>query len=774
LFSTLGAVWPPLVTLAFLTAALVLPSQAHELYRIMIQDDDGTRVVITLFFFAALSYVTSLMGHALIQTIRPNATTAGGFESFLARTLPDICGAMVPCVAGLGAFAAAKDVPKISATATAAARSASLTAINLLINQALAQAAHLRVAGWVLIGMAAFVFVVAMRLRRYSWPRAFAKAVSDHWLRVWIAGAASYCLLSLLFTFSKRAASSLGTLAVVCLFAVLLVTLLSAARVGTHLLGMPITLLGLLAAGIFSAFGWNDNHFVRETLLEHPEPIADFAGPQLSFEAWLGSRQDLGYYTERHQPYPVFIVAARGGGIYAASQEAIFLSRMQDQCPNFSQHLFAISGVSGGSVGAALFSSLARQFAQNRPWEPCNFDNPTTGVTESHAKSFLEEDFLAPIVAAALFPDLLQRFLPIPVGATDRGKALAKGMEQAWQNTQPGSENPFEEGFLNQWNAQSAAPALLFNTTEVGNGRRFVISPFPILPSIPPAASQTEWFYQTKETFPPSGERAKPVTHDLRLSEAAGVSARFPWLLPAAAIARDGKLVRLVDGGYHDNSGIETALNVIEVLTAIRPQHLGSQNYAASRFGFDVHLIVISGSEMEGIDPPDTWQGMDDVLAPIRALFSARDSISRMSNVHGQTAIRSSCAGRAKCPYQGDSYSPAAVLEDEDLPLALGFRMSRSSIELIGEEVGEADECCGIRGSYYEQEAESRDAKITPGQRRMVEYAHESSYTSCEVKFWLLGRSLPPETETLHPCAQPPAVPTLGQLHPNGKKSVGR
>src|SRR5271166_3535324 len=101
LFSTLGTIWPPLVTLFFLSVALVLPTQAHELYRIMIQDDDGTRVVVTLFFLAALSCATSLMGHALIQTIRPNAIAAGAFESFLARRVPDICGALVPFVAGL-------------------------------------------------------------------------------------------------------------------------------------------------------------------------------------------------------------------------------------------------------------------------------------------------------------------------------------------------------------------------------------------------------------------------------------------------------------------------------------------------------------------------------------------------------------------------------------------------------------------------------------------------------------------------------------------------
>jgi hypothetical protein len=132
--------------------------------------------------------------------------------------------------------------------------------------------------------------------------------------------------------------------------------------------------------------------FVKSSAWERP--ARGSPPPQLVFEDWLRSRQDLTYYAEKHQRYPVFIVAARGGGIYAASQEAIFLSRMQDQCANFSQHIFAISGVSGGSVGAALFSSLARQFARNRPWEPCHFGDPELGVLESRAKAFLETDLL--------------------------------------------------------------------------------------------------------------------------------------------------------------------------------------------------------------------------------------------------------------------------------------------------------------------------------------------------------------------------------------------
>ena len=63
---------------------------------------------------------------------------------------------------------------------------------------------------------------------------------------------------------------------------------------------------------------------------------------------------------KRAEIYPVFVVSAQGGGLYAAYNTATFLARLIDLCPGFRRHLFAISSVSGGSVGAAVFASALR------------------------------------------------------------------------------------------------------------------------------------------------------------------------------------------------------------------------------------------------------------------------------------------------------------------------------------------------------------------------------------------------------------------------------
>src|SRR5262249_39717770 len=78
------------------------------------------------------------------------------------------------------------------------------------------------------------------------------------------------------------------------------------------------------------------------------------------FYQWYDKREDREHFAEKGKPYPVYIVAAEGGGMYAGYHVASFLGRMQDFCPNFAEHTFAVSSVSGGSLGAGVFATLAR------------------------------------------------------------------------------------------------------------------------------------------------------------------------------------------------------------------------------------------------------------------------------------------------------------------------------------------------------------------------------------------------------------------------------
>src|SRR5262249_13319692 len=113
---------------------------------------------------------------------------------------------------------------------------------------------------------------------------------------------------------------------------------------------------------------------------------------------------------------------AEGGGMAAGYHLAALLAKLQETCPTFAQHVFAISSVSGGSLGAAQFAAQASKSINNVPWQPCR-GTPIDSEYSRNAREFFRADFLSPLVAATLFPDLLQRVLPFPIAALDRARA---------------------------------------------------------------------------------------------------------------------------------------------------------------------------------------------------------------------------------------------------------------------------------------------------------------------------------------------------------------
>ena len=85
------------------------------------------------------------------------------------------------------------------------------------------------------------------------------------------------------------------------------------------------------------------------------------------------------------------------------------LGALEDQARaggmSFADHLFAISSVSGGSLGAAAFDAA--------------LVTGSDGAVSPRIKTMLGTDLLAPAIAALLYPDLFQRFLPCPIEYLD-------------------------------------------------------------------------------------------------------------------------------------------------------------------------------------------------------------------------------------------------------------------------------------------------------------------------------------------------------------------
>jgi hypothetical protein len=371
-----------------------------------------------------------------------------------------------------------------------------------------------------------------------------------------------------------------------------------------------LVLLALVLVAVFSV--WNDNHQVR-TL---PSVDADWQRAAVGehFEAWLEHRRrSREAYARAGRAYPVFVVAAEGGGIRAAYWTASVLAVLEDAHPGFACHVFAASGVSGGSLGAAVFAALIA----DRVDAGYACDEPAAGAPVAlapHAGEILGEDFLAPALAGMLFPDFLQRFLPFTgrLALPDRAQYLERAWEKAWRGSS--GNNRFAEDFRNLWSAPGAryeVPSLFLNGTWVDDGGRNVTS------NLRPVSSSFVKLDDLIELFD------RPV----RLSTAVHMSARFTYLSPAATVRVGEKDRRIVDGGYFENSGALTAAEIVAVIRQTCAQD-GSPCLAPAIVPY---ALIISNdarhpANPERVDTGESWAEriLPETLSPLRALFNTR------------------------------------------------------------------------------------------------------------------------------------------------------
>jgi hypothetical protein len=391
-----------------------------------------------------------------------------------------------------------------------------------------------------------------------------------------------------------------------------------------------ITLLALWTA-VWSLT--NDNHMVRltSTSKSHGWFSRAAAPPTNSFKASpLGqvAVKDYfeGWWTDLARdepsnvnPIPVFVIAAEGGGIRAAYWTAAVLATLEDATATspvpFSRHVFAISGVSGGSLGAAVFDAV---IAHRQ-----HLSAPDQGSRLEEIDRVLSQDFLSPTLGAALFPDLVQRFVPLPI-LDDRAMALEKSWEQAWARAHPGDRDRFASPFHDLWTGNPhAVPLLFLNSTVVETGQRAIVSPLATTSSEP------------DETFADALSVGRLIGTQLPLSTATLISARFTYVSPAGLIDthREGILrwVRVVDGGYFDNSGAVTAQEIVRVIMQTHDGMPSEDEVGHKLRSMNVIVLHLPNEPLNspsslvkssGSITGDEW--LEEILSPVRALLATR------------------------------------------------------------------------------------------------------------------------------------------------------
>jgi hypothetical protein len=338
-----------------------------------------------------------------------------------------------------------------------------------------------------------------------------------------------------------------------------------------HRLRLPVTtfligsmlLFGAIPKWFVQSRGDHDNHAVRvangDIVVDRRMTLLD------SFDRWY-QQAPCRLDENSCEKKPIVIVVLEGGASRSAYWSAMILGALQDALPEFHKRIFAISSVSGGSLGAAVYQRLVSA--------GLNGTAPTCGRFQGYAvcaQRVLQYDFLGASFFSMFTSDLLQRLAP---GALlpDRAEALERAWERAWSAELKSGDfdQPLKIRFASSGN-EKWLPVLLLNGSSVKTGRRIVTSDVALDVKCRSSDDSAEL-----STLPSAVDFFCLTRSPVRLSTAVHNSARFPYISPAGTIwATDGKgepwkADRIVDGGYFEALGATT---VSDLLIKLRKEH---------------------------------------------------------------------------------------------------------------------------------------------------------------------------------------------------------
>lgn len=344
----------------------------------------------------------------------------------------------------------------------------------------------------------------------------------------------------------------------------------------------------LLVAVLVAAFG-------QESVGTEELVASDAAAPIATLEAKFQGSQPAAR--------GVF-VNAYGGGLRAAVFTAEVLAQADDAtCGQFGESVVALSGVSGGSLGIATYLVARQAFKARGGWIDCGKDPSTATPLTDLVTRALVQDHLSTPIARMLAVDA-----PHIPGSPTRGQALLDSWQSALVEALevPEVDSKKVMGFalpLGKLTGGTQYPIrVYFSATDADSGHIVAFSN---------QSNGTVWDNARGRTG--SVER-------MSVGQAVLHSARFPIVSPAGSFdfpSASDKL-RLVDGGYADNSGATTLLRAFS-------------DPAVAAIPKDVQVLL----DIDG-NPPDessciTTHGRPPILTAVRGLLQARSAHAKLA-----------------------------------------------------------------------------------------------------------------------------------------------
>jgi hypothetical protein len=425
---------------------------------------------------------------------------------------------------------------------------------------------------------------------------------------------------------------------------------------------IPVLTLLVIWFFVASAINQSGTHPVRVLPDRSGSPFV--YNLESAFRGWTEtSRTSVAGGARRIQP--LVLVSAEGGGIRAAYWTALVLDRLANRCATppclDPRSIFAVSGASGGSLGLVEYVTQRED---------------TPGAGAGWVEQRLGADFLGPTFARMLFVDAPNAFIQ---GRLWDDRAAI--MEQSWERAWPSSHGYLGEGLYQRG---KRFPILMLNGTSVTDGCRFMTSTLagaagdPLLvrdprrqrPPSPGSAPQKQslvsscsspvpFDVQTKEIgdlgnlekralkyIPPAWRRnwvfagTKDIVdflcpdQDVRLSTAALLSARFPFVAPSGKIgcsSYDNDPSYVVDGGYFDNTAVSS---MTELWTGLQPL-VDRWNRENTNEPCVVPFLVEIDNHYSEPSAPAAGSRPKELLVPLKTLGKVRDGREANSSLAG-------------------------------------------------------------------------------------------------------------------------------------------
>jgi hypothetical protein len=320
----------------------------------------------------------------------------------------------------------------------------------------------------------------------------------------------------------------------------------------------------------------------------------------------LSSTEMLDAWAQRRKPPQgdtMIVVAASGGGISASLWTGRVLTALQTTFPDdFAPSLALVSAVSGGGIGGMYYVSA---FDESHLPDSSALDavRMASGESSLHAWAW-----------GVTYPDFLRALsgglIPLILWDTDIDRGWAQ--EVAWQRGLR-----VDTATLSSWRDDARAgwrPAMIFNATFAETGERFLLGPISL---------------ELKETSHQSKFKDKDFWEscpgcDMKLVTAARLSATFPYVSPIARpISKDGlQKPHVADGGYVDNYGVLTILNI---LREVGPEALVKRGVRR------VLLVQIQTSSLTHEETQSSgW--LYQVAGPFMTMLNVRESTQFLRN----------------------------------------------------------------------------------------------------------------------------------------------